>query len=54
MALQEEMEQQGNFLFRHRSNLPLIILILSLAVFAYQEWANVPTSIGRHSDGRNL
>lgn len=38
MALQEEMEAQGNFLFRHRSKLPLIILIAGLLVFSYGEY----------------
>jgi protein-S-isoprenylcysteine O-methyltransferase Ste14 len=34
MALQESLEKQGNFLFRYRSYLPLIILIVGLFVFA--------------------
>lgn len=33
MALQEEFESQGNFLFRYRSNLPLVIILVGLAVF---------------------
>ena len=33
MALQEEFESQGNFLFRYRSNLPLLIIIVGLLVF---------------------
>ena len=33
MALQEELEVQGNFLFKYRSNLPLIILIAGLLVY---------------------
>lgn len=33
MALQEEFESQGNFLFRYRSNLPLLIIVIGLAVF---------------------
>lgn len=36
MALQEELEQQGNVLFKHRSNLPLIIVFAGLALFIYQ------------------
>lgn len=36
MALQEELEQQGNVLFKHRSNLPLIIILAGLALFVYQ------------------
>ncbi len=35
MALQEEFESQGNFLFRHRSNLPLIIVLVGLSVFIF-------------------
>jgi protein-S-isoprenylcysteine O-methyltransferase Ste14 len=34
MPLQEEMEIQGNFLFRYRGSLPLIILLIALVVFA--------------------
>ena len=37
MALQEEMEVQGNFLFRYRGVLPLIILVFGLAVFIYNK-----------------
>jgi protein-S-isoprenylcysteine O-methyltransferase Ste14 len=33
MALQEEMEKQGNFLFKYRGYLPLIIVAVGLAVF---------------------
>lgn len=33
MALQEELKTQGDFLFRHRSYLPLLILGIGLAVF---------------------
>lgn len=38
MALQEEMEVQGNFLFRYRGVLPLIILVFGLAVYIYNKW----------------
>lgn len=37
MALQEEMEQQGNWLFRYRSYLPIIILFIALGVFLYEK-----------------
>ncbi len=37
MALQEEMEKQGLFLFRHRSYLPLFILVVGLAVYILQQ-----------------
>lgn len=38
MALQEEMEQQGNILFRYRSWLPLFILGAGLAVYLLEVW----------------
>lgn len=38
MALQEELRTQGDFLFKHRSYLPLIILVVGLAVFAYGKY----------------
>lgn len=33
MALQEEMESQGNFLFRHRGNFPIIILVVGFYMY---------------------
>src|SRR5690606_40503342 len=38
MALQEELRTQGDFLFKHRSYLPLIILVVGLAVFAFGKY----------------
>lgn len=38
MALQEELKTQGDYLFRHRSYLPIIILVVGMAVFAYSEF----------------
>ena len=38
MALQEEMEVQGNFLFRYRGVLPLIFLVFGIAVFIYNQY----------------
>ncbi len=35
MALQEEFESQGNFLFKYRGNLPLIIVFVGLLVFVW-------------------
>jgi protein-S-isoprenylcysteine O-methyltransferase Ste14 len=35
MALQEEFEQQGNWLFRYRSNLPLVIFLIGAIVYFY-------------------
>ena len=37
MALQEELEKQGNWLFRHRSSLPLIILVLGTILYLRTE-----------------
>lgn len=37
MALKEELKHQGDFLFRYRSNLPLILIVIGLAVLVYQE-----------------
>lgn len=37
MALQEEIEAQGNFLFRHRSYFPLILLVIEFLVFFQTE-----------------
>jgi len=33
MALQEELEVQGNYLFKYRSNLPLLIVAMGLIVY---------------------
>lgn len=38
MALQEELKKQGDFLFRYRSYLPVIILVIGLSVFACSEY----------------
>lgn len=35
MALQEEFETQGNFLFKYRGILPLFIIIIGLLVFSF-------------------
>lgn len=35
MALQESLEKQGNFLFRYRSFLPLIILFAGIVIFVF-------------------
>ncbi|MGF1636223.1 MAG: lipid A phosphate methyltransferase, partial [Cyclobacteriaceae bacterium] len=32
MALQEEFEKQGNWLFKYRSFLPLFIILISIAL----------------------
>lgn len=38
MALQEEFKTQGDYLFKHRSFLPIIILVLGIAVFVLSEY----------------
>lgn len=40
MALQEEFKTQGDFLFRYRSFLPLVILVIGLFVFVFQVYFN--------------
>ncbi len=37
MALQEDMRQQGNWLFKYRSYLPLFILVIGLALYILKE-----------------
>jgi len=37
MALQEEFEEQGNWLFKNRSLLPLIILVVTLGYYLYSK-----------------
>ena len=44
MALQEEFKTQGDYLFRHRSYLPIIILVVGMAVFAYSEYHKIEIS----------
>ncbi len=43
MALQEELKTQGDFLFRNRSYLPLLILGIGLAVFIHTEYNEIET-----------
>lgn len=38
MALQEELKKQGDFLFKNRSYLPLIILLIGLGVYINTEY----------------
>ncbi len=37
MALQENLEKQGMWLFRHRSNIPFLIIFIGVLVFIYTE-----------------
>ncbi|MFO7873927.1 MAG: isoprenylcysteine carboxylmethyltransferase family protein [Bacteroidales bacterium] len=41
MALQEELEAQGNFLFKYRSKLPLLLLPVGLGIYIYQEYVKI-------------
>ncbi|MCP4460496.1 MAG: DUF1295 domain-containing protein [Cytophagales bacterium] len=50
MALQEEFEQQGNWLFKNRSLLPLIILVITLAYYFYKRIDNEFLSIDFEMD----
>lgn len=45
MPLQEELEVQGNYLFKYRSYLPLIILVVGLAVYAYEKYTSIDEPI---------
>jgi len=38
MSLAKEMEQQGSKLFKYRGKLPIVILLLALALHAYQSY----------------
>ncbi|GGE19022.1 MULTISPECIES: methyltransferase family protein [Sphingobacteriaceae] len=40
MALKEELEKQGNWLFRYRSYIPIGILIIALSVLVYESKQN--------------
>lgn len=40
MALQEEFKSHGDFLFRNRSFLPLMILVVGVAMFIYQVYTD--------------
>ncbi len=44
MALQEELKKQGDFLFKNRSYLPLIILVIGLSVFIHTRYYKVGTT----------
>jgi hypothetical protein len=42
MALRTELRKQGDFLFKNRSYLPLIILVAGLSLYIYTEMIIVP------------
>lgn len=48
MALLEEFENQGNFLFRYRTYLPLIVLGLALVFFTIQNIDNTYNNLGQN------
>jgi len=39
MALYKEVEKQGNYLFKHRSNLPILILILGIIAHIHTQYS---------------
>jgi protein-S-isoprenylcysteine O-methyltransferase Ste14 len=48
MALQEEFENQGNFLFKYRTYLPLVVLVGGLAIFMYQKNTGTFVELGQN------
>ena len=40
MALIEELDKEGNFLFKHRGNLPIPFVFIALAIYAWQASQN--------------
>lgn len=45
MALKEELEIQGNWLFKYRSYLPIVILLIGLLVFIQANYHTKPANI---------
>ncbi len=41
MAMQEELEKQGNFLFRYRSYFPLLFLVIGLGYYIFREMNSI-------------
>jgi len=41
MALKIELKEQGDFLFRHRSYLPLVVLVIGLVLYVFKEMEGV-------------
>lgn len=46
MAMQEELEKHGNYLFKYRSSLPLIILFSAISIFIYKKIYSIPSATG--------
>jgi len=38
MALQEQFESQGNYLFKRRGYLPILVILMGMGVFSYYAW----------------
>ena len=53
MALQEDMRQQGNWLFKYRSYLPLFILVIGLALYILKE-LNIDFILGQETTGEYI
>ena len=53
MALQEDMRQQGNWLFKYRSYLPLFILVIGLALYILKE-LNLNFFLGQETIGEYI
>lgn len=51
MALQEELKVQGDYLFKNRSYLPLIILVIGLSVYIHTEYYEIETPETWFSEG---
>lgn len=49
MELIKELDKQGNFLFRYRGTLPIIVLLLGLSVEAYVTWKSNTNAADFHS-----
>lgn len=46
MALLEEFEQQGNWLFRRRGQFPMLFLLIGLGLYVYDRYNDVPFFLG--------
>lgn len=49
MELIKEFDRQGNWLFKYRGILPLLILVVGLAVYAYLVWKNSRISAAEYT-----
>jgi protein-S-isoprenylcysteine O-methyltransferase Ste14 len=51
MELIKELDKQGNFLFKYRGTLPIVILVLGASVKAYVSWKSTTNASDFHSNG---